>query len=368
MKSIHVALKDRSYPIFVGKNLLPRTGRFLKDQSLAGHALIVSQKEVATYHAPTLVQSLAAGGFEHSIFLAPSKPSSEAAKSQGAFLKLIKNIASCDGKKRGIFLIALGGGVVGDLAGFAASVYRRGIPVVQIPTTLTAQVDSAIGGKTAIDLPEGKNLLGSIHQPALVLSDAELLSSLPDRHWTDGFAEVIKYGVIKDQGLFSLLEKKGKEGIRRDSRLLEKVIFRCAKIKAKVVVKDERDKKDIRIVLNFGHTIGHAIEAASGFLGAFTHGEAVGLGMLAACDIAVNLGLLKDRSLPERLEKMLMKFELPVFFRRLSVEAILKAMDYDKKTTAGKNRFVLPQTLAKMVIVKDVPLDVIADAIRKRKA
>lgn len=329
---------------------------------------MVSQKEILIYHEAALVQSLAAAGFEHSIFLAPSKPSSEAAKSQTIFLKLIKAIAARDGKHQGIFLIALGGGVIGDLTGFAASVYRRGIPYIQIPTTLTAQVDSAIGGKTAIDLAEGKNLLGSVYQPALVLSDTELLNSLPDRHWTDGFAEVIKAGLIKDERLFSLLEKMGKEAIRANPKLLEKVIFSCAKMKAKIVEKDEFDKKDVRMILNFGHTIGHAIEAASKFSRHMTHGEAVSIGMLVASDISESLGVLKDRSLTARIEKILMKFELPVFFKGLPMESLMKAIGYDKKTQSGINRFLLPRTIGNIAIVKDVPPAVIEEALKKRKA
>ena len=369
MRSLHVRLKERSYPIFIGRDILSRTAAFLSKVGVSQkQALVVSQKEIAAHCQWRLTDALAKGGIETDFFLTPAAKSSEAAKSESVFGKLIKALARADGKGKSVFLVALGGGVIGDLTGFAAAVYRRGIPYVQIPTTLTAQVDSAIGGKTGIDLPEGKNLLGAIYQPRAVVSDTALLDTLPDRHWSDGFAEVIKYGVIKDPGLFSILEKNGKEGIRKDGRLLEKVVTRSARIKAQIVSRDETDKKDIRIALNFGHTVGHAIEAASRFSKQVTHGEAVAVGMLVACDMAAGLGFLKDKTLTERLEKTLLKFGLPLFYSGLSTEALFGAMGYDKKKTeSGKNRFVLPVSLGKTLVVSDVDPEVIAEALKRRK-
>ena len=368
MRSLQVRLSDRSYSILIGRDLLSQAGKLIKER-LPEHrcALVVTQKEIALYYLAPLLENLAAQGFETAAFITPASKSSEAAKTQAVYSKLIKKMASLDGKGKALFLVALGGGVIGDLTGFAAAVYRRGIPFVQIPTTLTAQVDSAIGGKTGIDLPEGKNLLGCVYQPMLVLSDLSLLNSLSERHWSDGFAEVIKYGVIKDPSLFQLLEKNGKAGIRRNAKLLENVIHDCARIKAKIVEQDEFDKKDLRIVLNFGHTAGHAIEAASSFSRAYTHGEAVGIGMLVACDIASQMGILKDQTLTTRLEKTLMKFELPLLFRAITVEQILKAVGYDKKNASGKNRFVLPVALGKTTLVRDIPASVITEALVKRK-
>ncbi len=238
---------------------------------------------------------------------------------------------------------------------------------MQIPTTLTAQVDSAIGGKTAIDLPEGKNLLGAIHQPCMVLSDTELLGSLPDRRWSDGFAEVIKYGVIKDANLFKFLDKKGLTSVRGNPKHLENVIFRCARIKAKLVEKDEFDKKGLRMILNFGHTGGHALEAAANFSTAYTHGEAVGIGMLIACDIAKQLNVLRDQTLPEAIESLLIKFNLPTFYKGLALESILKAMGYDKKAEGGVNRFILPVSLGRTTITRDIPQEVIREALLRRK-
>lgn len=367
MKSVRVSLKDRSYSILIGRDLFVNAGRYLKKAGLGGSALVVSQHGIAGRYRDPLAATLSKEGIEHEFFLTPRAKSSEADKSQAVFLKLIRAIAGFDGRGKGVFVIALGGGVIGDLAGFAASVYRRGIPYVQIPTTLTSQVDSSIGGKTAIDLPEGKNLLGSIYQPALVLSDVTLLGSLPDRQWSDGFAEVIKYGVIEDPRLFADLERHGRDALRADARKLVDVIHRCAKIKARVVERDERDKKDLRITLNFGHTTGHAIEAASRYSRGYTHGEAVGIGMLVACDLAQELGVLKDASLTRRLEAILVKFGLPVYFRGLSIEAILKAVGYDKKSEKGVNRFVLPVSPGKTAVYCDVPSDVLVRCLNKRK-
>ncbi len=368
MLSVRVGLKERSYPVLIGRGILSETGRILKNKRiLHRNAIIVSQKPIVDLYGDPLVNSLLREGVDPVFFMPPRSKSSEAAKSQAVFSKLIKAVASTDGRGKSVFLIALGGGVVGDLAGFTAAVYRRGIPYIQIPTTLTAQVDSAIGGKSAIDLPEGKNLLGAIYQPQLVISDTAVLDTLPDRHWSDGFAEVIKYAVIRDGRLFSILEKEGMDGVRKKNRRLEKVIQRCVKIKARLVAQDEQDKKDIRVMLNFGHTAGHAIEGASGYSGRYTHGEAVSIGMLIACDLAKALGTLRDPALPGRIEGVLIKFGLPLFYHALSAEAVLKAMGYDKKSELGSNRFVLPVSLGKTTVVKNVPLPVISNCVMNRR-
>ena len=368
MRALRVNLKDRAYSILVGSDLLRNTGSWIKKSGIVQRdALIVSQHAVASHYQNTLSEALSCEGVTSAFFLTPPAKSSEAAKSQKVFAQLIKRMTLSDGGGRSLFLIALGGGVIGDLTGFAASVYRRGIPYVQIPTTLTAQVDSAIGGKTGIDLLQGKNLLGTIYQPRLVLSDRRLLETLPERHWSDGFAEVVKYGVIKDPRLFDILEKNGKDGLIKNARALEKVIYRSAKIKAGVVEKDEWDRKDIRIVLNFGHTAGHAIEAASRFSSKYTHGEAVSIGMLVACDIAQRLGVLKDTRLAERLERTLIKFSLPLFHRGISMDVLMKAIGYDKKSLAGVNRFVLPVRLGQTQIYRNVPSEILEEALKKRK-
>ncbi len=369
MRRLTVRLKERSYKILIGHDLMPRAGRFIRDTRIAQkNLLIVSQKPVAALYLRTLEESLLREGFRVSTFITQAARNSEEDKSQRVWARLIQKIASVDGQNHSVALVALGGGVIGDLTGFAASVYRRGIPYIQIPTTLTAQVDSAIGGKTAIDLPQGKNLLGSIYQPKLVLSDLGTLDSLSSRSWSDGLAEVIKYGVIKDTKLFTALEKQNKDSLRQNRRFLEEVIFRCAKTKAEIITKDEKDTRGIRMILNFGHTGGHAIEAACGYSRQYTHGEGVALGMLLACEIAKKTQVLKDPGLFERLEKTILKYELPLFYKGLATGAVLKAMGYDKKAIAGSNRFVLPAALGKMTIVRDIPQALIEECLALRKA
>ena len=368
MRVVRVRLKERSYPILIGSGLLLELGKHLKSSVFSGkHLVIVTQKNVWFHHGKTVLETLAREGFESSLFLTPVTKSSEASKTQAVWSRLVRFLASKDGKNRPLAVLALGGGVIGDLAGFASAIYRRGIPYAQIPTTLTAQVDSSIGGKTGVDLPQGKNLLGTIYQPSLVLCDIATLNSLPERNWSDGFAEVIKYGVIRDPRLFAQLEREGLDGVRAHAKLLESIIHRCVKIKADIVAQDELDKTGVRIVLNFGHTVGHAIESVSQYSRAYTHGEAVGIGMLVASDIAREMGILRDLSLIERIEGTLIKFRLPVYTKNVSGEAILKAIGYDKKSLQKKNRFVLPIKIGKTAIVTDVPTSVIAMAVEKRK-
>ncbi|MCG3175969.1 MAG: 3-dehydroquinate synthase [Candidatus Omnitrophica bacterium] len=367
MRTVRVRLGARSYPVLIGKDVLASAARHALASGVdRKRCVIVTQKEIAALHGPTLEASLAQAGIEHTSFLTPSGAVSETSKTQTVLLKLIRALADYEKGSGSAFVIALGGGVIGDLAGFAASIYRRGVPFVQIPTTLTAQVDSAIGGKNGIDLPEGKNLLGTIYQPRVVLADTKVLQSLPDRHWSDGSAEVIKYGVIKDIELFASLEHFGLEGLKSDPVKLEKVIARCAQVKADVVSRDEMDKSGERMILNFGHTAGHAIEAAAEY-GRYTHGEAVGIGMLVACDIAQAVGVLKDAGLPRRLEALLVKFRLPLYYKGLDVSTILRAMGYDKKFVSGRNRFILPVRLGRTVIVRDIPQDIIVRALQHRK-
>lgn len=368
MRCARVRLKERSYDVLVGRGLLDQAGALLRASGLKRRkALVVTQKPVALHYLPRLTASLSQKGFEVHPFIVAFSKSSEAAKSSRVFWQLVRRLAKVDGLSDPPFILALGGGVIGDLAGFAAAVYRRGTPYVQVPTTLTAQVDSAIGGKTAIDIPEGKNLLGAIHQPLRVISDVSVLESLPERHWSDGFAEVIKYGVIKDAALLTLLEKRGIDGLRSDPKRLEEVVTRCARIKAAVVEADELDTRGVRMALNFGHTAGHAIEAASAYSRAYTHGEAVAVGMLVACDIARALGILRDPELTRRLERILMKFRLPLGFKGVKLDAVLDAMGYDKKAGQGINRFVLPVSAGHTLIVPDVPATVIRQALESRR-
>jgi 3-dehydroquinate synthase len=366
LKKIRVSLGDRSYPILIGHNALGQLGSVLRKQKITGSALVVTQKEIWSHWKFPIKETLSHQGYDFKLHM-PSAKRSEEAKSFTHLVQVLKSASALDGRGKSIFLIALGGGVIGDLTGFAASIYRRGVPYIQIPTTLTAQVDSSIGGKTAVDLPQGKNLLGTIYQPQLVLADPLCLQSLSASYFQDGLAEVIKYAVIEDHHLLSFLEHNKSKIMNRDVTSLEYLIHACAKIKARIVSKDEWDKKGIRMALNFGHTIGHALEAALSYRG-YTHGQAVGLGMLCALDISDASGILEDASLPRRIEGLLSDFGLPVTIKRqVQTKKVMHAMGFDKKKLRGKNRFVLIKGAGKTDIQEDVPEELVMQQINNRK-
>jgi 3-dehydroquinate synthase len=248
---------------------------------------------------------------------------------------------------RDAMLVALGGGVVGDIAGFAAACYQRGVPYVQVPTTLLAQVDSSVGGKTGVNHPAGKNLIGAFHQPQAVISDTDTLATLPDREFKAGLAEVIKYGCIRDPALFDWLEINIAPLVRRDAAALAHAIGRSCAIKAAVVAEDERER-DLRAILNFGHTFGHAIEAATDFQ-LFLHGEAVGLGMLMAADLSQRLGMI-DGGVRQRIGDLLARAGLPTRAPRIGAARAFELMQMDKKVLAGSLRLVLLQGLGRAVV------------------
>jgi 3-dehydroquinate synthase len=273
---------------------------------------------------------------------------------------VIKELARFDQKKK-VFIIAFGGGVVGDLAGFVASVYKRGINYVQIPTTLLAQVDSAIGGKTAVDLDLGKNLVGAFYQPRLVFSEVSFLKSLDMTQLRCGMAEVIKYAVIKDRKLFNFLENKYPLILRKNPAALETIIYACSRIKAKIVTHDEKEVSGLRSILNFGHTIGHAIEAASGYKG-YNHGQAVSLGMLVAVDLSKKLGLI-DLNSALRIRSLIKLYGLPLRLKGVKVDRIIRAHYHDKKFSGKENKFVLTGGIGKPRIVRNIKLDLIKEAI-----
>jgi len=252
---------------------------------------------------------------------------------------------------------------VGDLAGFTASIYKRGIPYVQIPTTLLSQVDSAIGGKTAIDLSAGKNLAGAFYQPKLVFTDVSFLEKLPEKELISGLAEVIKYGIIKSPGLFRFVEKNYNKILGRDRKSLLRVVSECGIIKAGVVEKDEMDNKKIRIILNLGHTIGHAIEAASGYLGSYNHGQAVGLGILASVYIAEKKGFL-EKADSRRIKNIIKNTGLPIRLKNVKLKDILSAQAHDKKFIHGKNRFVLPVKIGKVIVKEGISDMTVTESIQ----
>jgi len=354
-------LGNRSYDILIGEGLLSKSGTILKKLDIGKDAVLITNKTLSRIYGKTLKSSLNRSGISVNFELVPE---SEKAKSSSVLTKVLNHIAARD-KNKPVFIIALGGGVIGDLAGFAAAIYKRGIPYVQIPTTLLAQVDSSIGGKVAIDLRTAKNLAGAFYQPKVVISDINVLLSLALRQVRNGLAEIIKYGVIKDRHLFKYLENNYKKAIALDKKTLSSIIPKCVRIKANLVKEDEFDKKSKRIILNYGHTIGHAIETASSYSNKYNHGEAIAIGMCIAADIACGLGIL-ERDEAKRMECLIAKCGLPTRIRGLKFRKIYEAHLHDKKFMQGKNRFVLSSGVGNVRVVETIPGRLITESIRKR--
>ncbi len=335
MQTLKVNLGDRSYPIHVGDGILSAAGDLLQQAGLRGKVAVITNPTVAQLYLDPVHESLTRAGFDVTPVLIPD---GEEHKNLGS-LSAVYDRLIADRFERGSCVLALGGGVVGDLAGFAAATFLRGIAYMQVPTTLLAQVDSSVGGKTGVNHPDGKNLIGAFYQPRLVLIDVAVLQSLPRREFIAGLAEVIKYGVIEDPALFKVLEEKMSKLMDQDRDLLSQVIATSCAIKAKVVEKDERED-DYRAVLNFGHTIGHALEAATEYQ-KYLHGEAVGIGMAQAAVISVQQGFCDQRSL-ERIRKLIKKAGLPLEIPRdVSMQNLVQGMEVDKKSAGGKIRFVM---------------------------
>ena len=351
MKRVSLKLGSRSYPIYIGSGTLPHTGRWLKGQGFSGKLVIITSPPVKSLYAEALEQSLSREGFTVTVLVVPD---GEEHKSLDAAGKLYLDLASCFAE-RTTPILALGGGVIGDLAGFVAATYKRGVPLVQIPTTLLAQVDSSIGGKVAVDHGQLKNEIGVFYQPRLVVTDIDTLKTLEPRMLRSGLAEVIKYGVIRDRKLFSYLEVNMDRIKLLEAGALEEVIARCTKIKAEIVAQDEMDS-GLRAILNYGHTVGHAIESASDFR--VNHGEAVAIGMLAAARISYEMGIFAQGELA-RLESLIIKADLPTRVPNLGVEELITAMKHDKKVLKGKVRFVLPRALGKVLITDEVELSLV---------
>ena len=332
-RQVSIALGDRSYAISIDAGLLS-LGSAWQGLPRAATALIVTNETVGPLYAADLQHSLSA---HYPKVLTLSLPDGEAYKTwetlQSIFDVLLEN--ACDRKT---VLFALGGGVVGDMTGFAAACYMRGVPFVQVPTTLLAQVDSSVGGKTAINHPIGKNMIGAFYQPERVVCDLHTLQSLPARELSAGLAEVIKYGPIADMAFFDWIETNLDALLQRDPQALAYAVQRSCEIKAYVVGQDERES-GLRAILNFGHTFGHAIEAGLGF-GEWLHGEAVGCGMVMAAQLSHRLGLV-DAAFTERLTALIARAALPTVGPDLGVEAYLHHMRVDKKAEAGDIRFVL---------------------------
>jgi len=360
MKKIRLNLNERSYDIFAGKGAINKLPDMIKLLKTTGPIIVVSdknvQKKTRNYTKPILTKI-------KNTVIEIILPAGEQSKSIDIFKKTIQLISDKTKKHKPV-IVALGGGVVGDLAGFIAASYRRGVPLIQVPTTLLSQVDSSIGGKVGIDLPQAKNLVGAFYQPKAVLMDTNFLDTLPKREIKNGLAEVIKYGIIKNSAFFAFLEKNIQKVLMLEKNILGKVVFECADIKAKVVEKDELDVNDVRIALNFGHTLGHAIESATGYSKGYNHGEAISIGMMIACELGRKLGKFKKDEL-QRVKALLRRAGLPVEARGVSSKDIMKAFAYDKKFSKGSNRLVLPKRIGSVGVVDDVPLTLINSMLKK---
>ena len=359
MKRIRLHLGSRSYPIIIGSRIAGRLGACVKRLAIGDSAYIISNARLHRRYGRALSDSFVRAGIAVKFRLVPD---TEKSKSLATVTALIDAIARFE-KKRRIFIVAFGGGVVGDLAGFVASIYKRGLPYIQVPTTLLAQVDSSIGGKTAVDLCYGKNLVGSFYQPRIVFSDTHFLGTLGTRQLGNGLAEIIKYAAIKDPRLFTYLERHYGALLKAQQPALEFTVSRCSAIKAKIVEQDEKEEKGIRTILNFGHTIGHAIEAAGGYKG-YGHGEAIALGMLAACSIGTHMGLT-DQKTSRRVKGLIEAAGLPAVIAGLPPKRILTAHYRDKKFIGTKNRFVLLSGIGKAEVVENIPLAMIKKAIQE---
>ncbi len=348
IKTFHVELNENRYPLFVGSGILNRIGEYLKSCAKSTKALLVADTFVNHRYAPLVMESLKSSGFDVTIV---DIPVGEESKSLEQFARIQDSLVE-NQLDRGSTLIALGGGVIGDLAGFAAAVYMRGIAYVQIPTTLQAQVDASVGGKTAINHPKGKNLIGAFHQPKLVLIDVETLKTLPQQDIRAGLIEVIKMGVIRDEPLFEMVEVNLETILNLDIEMLIEMIARACANKADIVAKDEKEG-GLRMVLNYGHTFGHALEALTHYK-KYRHGEAVSIGMNCAARLAVNLGMFSETDF-ERQRALLNRAKLPrTFPSNLSAEAICDAMSHDKKALGGKLRLILPTRIGEVIIRDDV--------------
>lgn len=353
MLRVPVGLENRSYEILIGPNLIAEAGNYIAPHLQMKKTFIITDETVASLHLAPLRASLTRENIEHSVIMVPP---GEATKSFSR-LEWVMDQLLHNGLERKASIIALGGGVVGDLAGFAAAIALRGVSFIQIPTTLLAQVDSSVGGKTAVNSTAGKNLIGAFHQPSLVLADIGALKTLPRRELLAGYAEIVKYGALGDLPFFEWLEAHGSTMLDGDDTLLAEAVARSCRAKAEIVAQDELET-GVRALLNLGHTFGHALESRCGYTGTLLHGEAVAIGMVMAFDLSVAMGLCSGQD-AGRLRAHLHAVGLrtsPKQIADISFEAedLIKRMGKDKKVSAGKMTFILAKALGEAFITKDV--------------
>jgi 3-dehydroquinate synthase len=358
--TIRVALAERSYDIEIDRGNLGRAAEFVAQRlPKCKQAVIVTDENVARPHAECVAKSLQVGGLTCRTLTVPAGEASKcASQAERLWTELVALKAD-----RQTTVVAVGGGVVGDLAGFVAATFARGLALVQVPTSLLAQVDSSVGGKVGINLPAAKNIVGAFWQPAGVLIDLDVLTTLPEREYRSGLAEVVKYGVILDAPFFEYLEQHIGQLQARQADVLEHVIARCCQLKASVVEQDEREETGLRAVLNYGHTFCHALETVTGY-GTYLHGEAVAIGMICASRLAESLGRI-DASLTRRQRDLLSRLGLPVAIEpangQVSAAELLAAMQRDKKAEQGRVIFVLPSRLGEVNLVEQVTGDLVRE-------
>ena len=358
MRTVNVPLGQRSYSIQIGEGLLSKLGAVCQPLELGQRCAVISDRNVAPHYGKTAMHSLAAAGFAPALVTVPAGETAKSLKiAQACYDELAARRL-----ERKSFIVALGGGVTGDLAGFVAATYLRGVSLVQVPTTLLAQVDSSVGGKVGVNLKSGKNLVGAFHQPRAVLCDLTTLKTLPEREYRAGLAEVVKYGIISSAVLFQTLEREMPKLLRRDAETLAEVVARSCEIKAQVVAKDETEA-GLRAILNFGHTIGHAIEAISGY-NKFLHGEAIAIGQVAAAKLSAQVCGLSQNEV-ERIEKLFATAGLPTAIQLSAAqrERLFTAMQLDKKVSGGKIKFVLAKRIGKVVWGQEVSTKLIEDVL-----
>ena len=347
MKRLRIDLADRSYDILIGQNLLASVGDHLSHLGQCRRAVIVTNPAINKLYGKILSGGLQSVGLESDCVEIPEGETHKTlADAQTVYDHLIQNQYD-----RNTLLVALGGGVIGDLTGFIAATFLRGVPYVQVPTTLLSQVDSSVGGKTAVNHPQGKNLIGSFYQPRLVAIDLDTLTSLPPAEFRAGMAEVIKYGIIENHLLFEFLEQNSEKILAQDTQCLEYIIEASCTIKAKVVERDEHEGS-YRMILNFGHTLGHAIEALTGY-SQFKHGEAVAIGMVYAAKLSQQLGKCNDEVV-QRIEALVEKFDLPTRLPEFSPGEYIESMYRDKKAHDKNIRFILVRGIGTVEIVDRV--------------
>ena len=364
--SVRVELGERAYDIEIGSGLLHKAGEMIAAELGRRKCAILTDKNVARLHLATLQQSLDQAGLSNDVIvLEPG----EGTKNFATLAKACESLLQME-IERGDLVIAFGGGVIGDFAGFSASILRRGMKFVQIPTTLLSQVDSSVGGKTGINTPQGKNLIGTFHQPSLVIIDTDVLETLPARELRAGYAEVVKYGLIDDPMFFSWLEEYGPRILDGDIQARTHAIATSCRAKARIVAEDEREA-GVRALLNLGHTFGHALEAFAGYDGSLLHGEGISIGMVMAFELSEHLGAC-EKGISNRVERHFKSVGLPTRVKDMGVEPgptadeLLKSMAQDKKVEDGKLVFIMTRDIGESYIDSEVPMDALANYLHEQ--